>query len=251
MILCEERDRVFKISLNRPERKNALTLEMIDQLQLALDRANASTAAVVVLGGEGSLFCSGHDFADMVERDIEQMRVLMQHCSNAMMTVRRLQQPVIAVVQGAAIGAGCQLALSCDLVVAERSAVFRTPGAQSGWFCSTPSVAVSRALPAKRAFEMLFCGDPVTAEQALEWGMINRVAEPGELQRMTDDLIHALLRGSCTAKKIGKKLFYAQQSLDETAAYELAQEVMASSALLPEGQETMRAFLEKRPPKFD
>lgn len=167
-----------------------------------------------------------------------------------MQTLHEIPQPVVARVHGLATGAGCQLALTCDLVVASEEAAFETPGGRGGWFCTTPMVAVTRAVGAKRALEMLLTGDPVDAQRAFQWGMVNRVVPHASLETETRELAERASRGSVASKAIGKRAFYAQVALDEHQAYAHAAEVMATSALLPDAQEGMRAFLEKRRPTF-
>jgi enoyl-CoA hydratase/carnithine racemase len=250
LVDVRDRDGVAEIVLCRPERRNALSVAMIRELQAAIDRVGASGAAACVLGAMGPVFCSGHDFADMAGRGLEDMRAMLLACARMMQSLHELPQPVVARVQGLATGAGCQLALECDLVVASEEAAFETPGGRGGWFCTTPMVAVTRAVGAKRALEMVLTGDPVDARRALDWGMVNRVVPAASLEAEARSLAERASRGSLASKAMGKRAFYAQVALDEHQAYALATEVMASSALLADAQEGMRAFIEKRKPNF-
>lgn len=248
-VICAEA--IIEITLNRPERRNPLSLEMITELTCAFREAKESDAAGIILGARGPVFSAGHDFNDMLDQDLVRLRELMQACSDMMQLLHQVPQPVIAQVQGPAFGAGCQLALSCDLVVASDAAMFRTPGGGGGWFCFTPMVALARAVGRKRALEMLMTGDPIPAAQALEWGMINRVAPAATLAETTRDLITRATRGSQLMKALGKQAFYAQLDLDEARAYAYATELMASTGTMAHPQERMRAFVEKRAPVFD
>jgi enoyl-CoA hydratase/carnithine racemase len=235
------------ITMNRPERRNALSeahmRELIDAVQRAAD--DRETRAVV-LAANGPVFSSGHDFADMVERDLDGMRRLLGTCVDLMAALRRAPQPVVARVQGTATAAGCQLVASCDLAVAAEEATFATPGGRGGWFCTTPMVAVARAIAPKRALEMLFTGDAIDARTALAWGLVNRVVPAADLVRATEALARAASRGSVAAKAAGKRAFYDTVALDVDAAYAHAAEVMATSALTDDAREMMHAFLAKR-----
>jgi enoyl-CoA hydratase/carnithine racemase len=239
-------DTITEITLNRPDKRNALTYEMINELIAAFQEVGASEALGIILNANGSVFCAGHDYADMLSRDLAGMRDLMHKCSEMMQLIHTLPQPVIASVQGLAIGAGCQLALTCDLVVASEQAGFRTPGNSRGWFCFTPMVAVSRAIGRKRALEMLLTGDIVSAEQAAVWGMVNRVVPAEQLAEATLDLAQRATRGSRVMMALGKEAYYAQVEWDEAQAYKYAAEVMASTGTMPDAQARMRAFTERK-----
>lgn len=250
-ITIEHGETVSVVRLNRPERRNALNFEVLAELHEALESIGQSDARALILEAAGNVFCSGHDFEDLLAREQSGLRRMFQVCAEIMMLMRALPQPVIAAVQGPAIGAGAQLALSCDLVVASSTATFQTPGGKGGWFCHTPGVAVARATSTKRALEMLFTGETVSADTALAWGMINRSVEPDKLSDEAMELALRASRGSRSSKALGKQTFYNQIEMDDWHAYQFATEVMASSALLPDGQETMQAFVEKRPADFD
>ncbi len=236
------------VTMNRPERRNALSEAHMTELIDALRRiGEAGDARAVVLAAAGPVFSAGHDFADMAERDLAGMRRLLATCTELMLALQRLPQPVVAQVQGTATAAGCQLVATCDLAVAADTATFATPGGKGGWFCSTPMVAVSRVLTPKRALEMLFAGDPIDAATALAWGLVNRVVPAERLVEETAALARAASRGSTASKALGKRAFYDTVALDVEAAYARACEVMASSAVTDDGREAMRSFLEKRP----
>jgi len=235
------------ITMNRPERRNALSEAHMHDLIAALHTAgdDPETRAVIVAAA-GSVFSAGHDFADMAERDLGGMRRLLATCTELMLTLQRLPQPVVARVQGLATAAGCQLVASCDLAVAAEEARFATPGGRGGWFCTTPMVAVARAVGRKRALEMLFTGDPIDAGTALAWGLVNRVVPRERLDEESEALARAASRGSLAAKALGKRAFYDTIDVDVEAAYARACEVMATSATTPDGREAIASFLEKR-----
>ena len=249
-ILSTREDTLAIITMNRPERRNALSYEHIDELIDALTTAGASDARAVVIAANGPAFSAGHDYGDMVERDLQGFRALFARCKEMMTLVQSIPQPVIASVQGVATGAGCQLVATCDLAVASEEATFATPGGRGGWFCSTPMVAVSRAIGRKRALEMLFTGDAIDARTAAEWGLVNRVVPAAELRAATEKLAHAASRGSTVSKAVGKQAFYAQIDLDQPHAYAYASEVMAASAVTPDGREAIASFFEKRKPVY-
>jgi enoyl-CoA hydratase/carnithine racemase len=246
----EERDSIATLSLARPERRNPLSLDVMLELRDALRAIGASKARGVVIGSSGPVFCAGHDYADMVNRDLAGMRQLLTVCTELMTAVQSIPQPVIARVQGLATGAGCQLVAACDLAVAAEDAEFQTPGGAGGLFCTTPMVSVSRAIGRKRALELLFTGDKIDARTAAEWGLVNRVVPAAELVAATDALIRRATRGSAFSKGLGKQAYYAQIDLDQPKAYAYALEVMASNAVAEDGQESIRAFTEKRRPHF-
>ena len=223
------------VTMNRPERRNALSEAHMTELTRAFRTlGEAGEARAIVL-------------ADMVERDLDGMRRLLATCTELMLTIQRAPQPVVAQVQGVATAAGCQLVASCDLAVAAEEATFATPGGKGGWFCTTPMVAVARAVGRKRALEMLLTGDAIDAPTALGWGLVNRVVPRERLEEETRALARAASRGSSASKALGKRAFYETVALDVEAAYARACEVMATSALTEDGREMMRAFLEKRP----
>jgi enoyl-CoA hydratase/carnithine racemase len=243
-----EYGRFVTICMNRPDRRNALSLDHMLELIDAFQAANASDCPGVILAGAGPVFSAGHDFADMVGQDLGFMRHLLNVCADLMTTMQSIRQPVIAKVQGLATAAGCQLVCSTDLAVASTEASFAIPGGKGGWFCHTPLVAVARSIERKRALEMAFTGDAIDADTALRWGMVNQVVPPDQLDTATEDLLSRATRGSFASKNLGKSAFYAQVDLDQPKAYAHAVEVMAAASQLPDGQEAMAAFLAKRPP---
>ncbi len=238
------------IVMNRPERRNALSLDHMEELTHAFRTVGAGNSRGVILAARGPVFSAGHDFADMAGRNLNEMRALLNTCTELMTTIQSIPQPVVARVHGLATAAGCQLVATCDLAVASEKASFATPGGKGGWFCTTPMVAVSRAVGRKRVLEMLMTGDPIDAKMAEEWGMVNKVVPEDKLDQETRSLLERATRGSALSKGIGKQAFYAQIDLDQPKAYAYAVEVMASSALTEDAQEGMRAFLEKRQPVY-
>jgi enoyl-CoA hydratase/carnithine racemase len=242
-IECRSDNGIAEVILNRPNKRNALTLEMIEELATVLKTVQASEASAVILRAAGPSFCAGHDYEDMLGRDLSGMRQLMHSCSALVQLIHQLPQPVIAAVQGYAIGAGCQMALSCDMVIAAEDAAFRTPGGARGWFCFTPMVALARAVGRKRALEMLMTGEFVTAEKASSWGMINRVVPAADLEASAIDLALKASQGSRQMMGLGKHAYYAQIDLDEAKAYDYAAELMASTGTMPDAQARMQSFV--------
>lgn len=238
------------ITMNSPKRRNALSLKHMLELTAAFREVGESPARGAFLAANGPVFSAGHDFADMVGRDLVAMRALLKVCTTLMSTIQEIPQPVLARIQGLATAAGCQLVATCDLAVASSEAGFATPGGKGGWFCTTPMVAVSRNIGRKRALEMLLTGDVIDAHTAADWGLINRVVPPEQLVEESQRLLAAATRGSFISKGIGKQAYYAQIELAQPLAYAYAQEVMASASQTPDAQEGMSAFLEKRAPNF-
>jgi enoyl-CoA hydratase/carnithine racemase len=250
MVLVEGDGPFVTITMNRPERRNALSLEHMIELTAAFVEAGKSDARGVILAGNGPVFSAGHDFADMVGADLVAMRELLWTCTELMNTMQRLPQPVVARVHGLATAAGCQLVAASDLAVAAEGAGFATPGGKGGWFCHTPMVAVARAVERKRAFEMALTGDTIDANTALQWGLVNWVVPSEELESATLDLLERATRGSVMSKALGKHTLYRQLGMDQHQAYAYAVEVMAAASQTADGQEGMASFLEKRPPKW-
>jgi enoyl-CoA hydratase/carnithine racemase len=238
------------ITMNRPQRRNALSLEMLLSLTAAFDMVAESDALGIVLAANGPVFSAGHDFADVAGADHASVRRLLQACTDLMDLVQRVPQPVVARVHGLATAAGCQLVASTDLAVAAESAGFAAPGGKGGWFCHTPMVAIGRNVGRKRAFELAMSGDVIDAKTACEWGLVNRVVPDGDLDDAVSELLDRVTRGSAESKALGKQALYAQLSLGQPAAYDYAMEVMAASSQLPDAQEGIRAFLDKRAPKW-
>jgi enoyl-CoA hydratase/carnithine racemase len=249
-VLREDRDGIATLTMNRPQQMNLLTAEMLAALQDAFDAiAKDKSIRVVILAAAGKGFCAGHDLKEIRALG-EQPKIagLFVQCSRMMMTIQNLPQPVIAKVQGAAAAAGAQLVAQCDLAVASEAAKFVTSGVTWGFFCSTPGVAIGRNLQRKRAMEMLLTGEPVGAQRALEWGLVNRVAAADALDAETLALAKIIASKPPATVAAGKRGFYQQMDMDLARAYALAGEVISSSFAHDEGREGMAAFIEKRPP---
>jgi enoyl-CoA hydratase/carnithine racemase len=249
-LLVDRDGDITTITLDRPEKRNALALDVMEELTEALREVGRSDALGVVLAANGPVFSAGHNFGDMASADLDAARHLFAVCTEMMDTVQALPQPVVARVHALATAAGCQLVATCDLAVAGASAAFAIPGGKGGLFCHTPLVAVARNIGRKRALEMALTGDPIDATTAADWGLINRVVPDDRLDAEVADLIGRATRGSALSKALGKRAFYAQVGLDQPAAYALAMEEMANAAMLDDAQEGFRAFLDKRHPNF-
>jgi enoyl-CoA hydratase/carnithine racemase len=242
---------VARVTLNRPDKRNALSLELMEELIDALDTIGAAPdVRAVVIDGAGVAFSAGHDLSEMVGRDLPFYQRLFDVCTELMEKIHRLPQPVIAKVHGIATAAGCQLVAACDLAVAADDARFATPGVKIGLFCSTPMVPLSRAIGRKRALEMLLTGELVDASTALEWGLVNRVVPSEQLDDAVAELVDAIARSSPLTVGIGKEAFYAQVELDEHRAYDLTKAVMSMNSMAADAQEGICAFLEKRDPTW-
>lgn len=238
------------ITMNYPQRRNALSLKHMLELTSAFREVGESNALGVILAANGPAFSAGHDFADVVDRDLVAVRKLLKVCTTLMDTIQEIPQPVLARVHALATAAGCQLVATCDLAVASTEAGFATPGGKGGWFCTTPMIAVSRNIGRKRALEMLLTGDVIDAQTAADWGLVNRVVPPEQLVEESLRLLGAATRGSYISKGIGKQAYYAQMDLPQPLAYDYAIEVMASTSQIDDAQEGMHAFLEKRKAQF-
>jgi enoyl-CoA hydratase/carnithine racemase len=238
------------ITLDRAERRNALSLDLMRELLAELDQLS-DDCAVVVIDARGPAFSAGHDLAEMVARDDAFYDELFTVCTNLMLRLHELPQPVIAKVQGIATAAGCQLVAACDLAVAVDTATFATPGVRIGLFCSTPMVPLTRAIGRKRALQMLLTGEPINAATALDWGLVNQVVSARELDAAVDELVNQIVRFSPRVIGLGKRAFYDQVERAERDAYEHVQPVMAANAANADAQEGIAAFLEKRQPIWD
>jgi len=250
-ILVERSGDFATITMNRPQRRNALSLEHMRELITAFGEVGNSDARGIVLAGNGPVFSAGHDFADMAGADLPFMRSLLTTCTDLMTLIQHVPQPVVARVHSLATAAGCQLVATADLAVASENAGFATPGGKGGWFCHTPMVAVARNVGRKRAAELAMSGDVIDAATALDWGLVNRVVAAAQLDSAVHDLLERVTRGSAASKGIGKQALYAQIDLDQPKAYAYAIEVMAATSQTPDAQEGMKAFLEKRKPDWD
>jgi enoyl-CoA hydratase/carnithine racemase len=249
-LLVKHEGDVATVTLNRPEKRNALALEVMLELTAALAEIGESDARGVVLAANGPVFSAGHNFGDLAGVDLDASRRLFHVCTEMMTTIQRIPQPVVAKVHALATAAGCQLVASCDLAVASEEASFALPGGKGGLFCHTPLVAVARNIGRKRALEMALTGDPIDAHTAAEWGLVNRVVPAAELDEATHHLLTRATRGSAMSKRLGKQAFYAQIDLPQDRAYDYAVELMSSAALTPDAQEGIASFLEKRRPSF-
>jgi len=250
-ILLEERaNAVLRLTLNRPQARNALSVALMTTLVEALGGAAGDREArVVVIAGAGPAFCAGHDLRELREDPRrETYERIFALCSELMLTIVRLPKPVIAEVHGVATAAGCQLVATCDLAVAAEEARFATPGVNIGLFCSTPMVALSRAVGRKAAMEMLLTGELIDAATAHSLGLVNRVVPQNELRAAVDGLAGQIAGKSAFTVKIGKEAFYRQAELDLAAAYRYAAEVMTTNMLARDAEEGIDAFLEKRAP---
>jgi enoyl-CoA hydratase/carnithine racemase len=250
-ILFEERaDGVLRLILNRPEARNALSVELMTALLAALGRvADDPLSRVVVIAGAGPAFCAGHDLRELrQDRRRETYQRIFALCSELMLAIVRLPKPVIAEVHGVATAAGCQLVATCDLAVAAAEARFATPGVNIGLFCSTPMVALSRAVGRKAAMEMLLTGELIDAATARSLGLVNRVVAREGLRDAVDGLARQIAGKSAFTVKIGKEAFYRQAELDLAAAYRYAAEVMTTNMLAEDAGEGIDAFLAKRAP---
>jgi enoyl-CoA hydratase/carnithine racemase len=241
--------RVTRITLDRPERRNALSLSLMDAMLEALEKLPPDTD-VVVIDAKGPVFSAGHDLSEMVERDAAFYDELFDVCTQLMLAVHAVPQPVIARVQGGATAAGCQLVAACDLAVASDDAWFATPGVKIGLFCSTPMVPLTRVIGRRRAMRMLLTGEPIDARTALDWGLVNEVVAADDLDRAVEDLVAQILRFSPRVIGLGKQMFYAQIDVDEDVAYQRAKVTMAANAADADAQEGIGAFLEKRDPDW-
>ncbi len=249
-LLVKAEGPITTITLNRPEKRNALSLEVLHELGAAFAEVGASDAVGVVLAANGPVFSAGHNFADMAGTDLAGARRVFLACRAALDTIQAIPQPVLAKVHALATAAGCQLVATCDLAVASEDAGFAIPGGKGGLFCHTPLVAVGRAVGRKRALELAMTGDVIDARTAADWGLVNRVVPAGQLDDAAHDLITRATRGSAESKGLGKHGFYAQIDLPQDKAYDLTLELMAAAVTTPDAQEGITAFLEKRKPQF-
>ena len=252
MLRSQDARGVVTLRLNRPQAFNALSEAMFAALQREFDAIAADEAVrVVVLGAEGKAFCAGHDLKEMrATPSLDYYQRLFAQCSKTMLSVQHLPVPVIARVHGVATAAGCQLVAMCDLAVASSTAKFAVSGVNLGLFCSAPGVALSRSVLRKPAFEMLVTGEFISAEEARERGLINRVAEPEHLDAEVERLVASIISKPRVAVAMGKELFYRQAELGIAAAYEAAGETMACNMMDEAALEGVQAFIEKRPARW-
>jgi len=250
-VLFERDGKIARITMNRPEKRNALSLAHMQELISCLKTiGEEKKASVIILGGNGPAFCAGHDLSEMVGRDPGFYRHIFDVCCELMETIQAIPQPVIAKVHGVATAAGCQLAAACDLVVAAEEARFATPGVRIGLFCSTPMVALSRAVGQKKSMEMLLTGEFISAEEALTEGLVNRLVAADALEEQTTALAQKIAEASPIVVGIGKQAFYRQLDMPTEQAYAYTKEVMSFNASFADAQEGICAFLEKRKPEW-
>jgi enoyl-CoA hydratase/carnithine racemase len=244
-------DGVTVLTLNRPEKRNALSLDVMRELIAAFEAIGADRSVkVVVLRGAGPAFSAGHDLREMLERSVAEYRTVFDTCVQLMEKIQAIPQPVIAQIAGIATAAGCQLVATCDLAVASEDARFATPGVKIGLFCTTPMVALTRAIGRKRAMQMLLTGEMIDARTAADWGLVNRVVPAADLDRVTHELAASIASAASFVVGLGKAAFYAQIDLDQPKAYAYAKEVMSMNALADDAQEGMCAFVDKRAPSW-
>jgi len=246
-----ERGPIARVTLDRPERRNPLSLQMMREATAAIrELGDDPSCAVVVITGSGPALSAGHELGEMVDRTLEQEREVFATCVELMECIQAIRQPVIAEVQGHAIAAGCQLVATCDLAVTADTARFGTPGVKIGLFCSTPMVAVSRNIGRKRAMQMLLTGETIDAATAVEWGLVNESVPADDLRARVDQLASQIADASPLTLEIGKQAFYRQIDLPQDEAYRNMAETMATNAVTCDAQEGMSAFLEKRTPQW-
>ena len=252
-LLMHQRDSrgMITLTLNRPHAFNALSEGLLDALQAALDRIAADDSArVLVIAASGPAFCAGHDLKEMrAAPSLAGYERLFAQCGRMMMSIQQLPLPVIARVQGMATAAGCQLVAMCDLAVAARDARFAASGINLGLFCSTPSVALSRNVSRKAAFEMLATGDFIGADEALAQGLVNRVVDAAALDAEVEKLVARIVAKPRVALAMGKALFYRQLETGIAAAYADAQQTMACNMMEACALDGVQAFIDKRTPK--
>ena len=249
-VIVEYGEPFATITLNRPEKRNALALDVMVEVAEAFREVGSSSAVGAILAANGPVFSAGHNFADMAGADLDHITHLFEVCTEMMNTIQSIPQPVVAKVHALATAAGTQLVASCDLAVAAESASFAIPGGKGGLFCHTPLVAVARNVGRKRAMEMALTGDAIDAVTAVSWGLINYAVPDDQLDSAVHDLLSRATRGSVASKAAGKRGFYAQTELGQTDAYAFAVDLMSRSATTRDAQEGIAAFLEKRRASF-
>ena len=248
-VILEEQEGLATVTMNRGEKRNPLSTAMMTALIDTFEKlGQRREVRAVILAGAGPAFSAGHDLGEMRGRDLDFYRHEFDLCARLMQTVQAIPQPVIARVHGIATAAGCQLVATCDLAIASENAKFATPGVKIGLFCSTPMVALSRAIGRKHAMEMLLSGQPIDAHTAAGWGLVNRVVADSELALETRKLALLIADASSLTVALGKQAFYAQIDLDQAKAYDYTKEVMSQNAMAADAQEGIGAFLDKRKP---
>jgi enoyl-CoA hydratase/carnithine racemase len=251
-ILVHREDEIATVTMNRPDKRNALSTSMMHELTDAFETLGRDPQGVraIILAANGPAFSAGHDLSELVDGDLTAYRRVFDVCTVLMTTIQSIPQPVVAQVQRIATAAGCQLVATCDLAVASTEARFATPGVKIGLFCTTPMVALSRAIGRKRALQMLLTGVPISAQTAADWGLVNEVVAPAVLAAATRELARSIAEASSLTVALGKQAFYTQIDLDQPKAYAYAKEVMSMNAMAADAQEGMGAFLQKRQPAW-
>jgi enoyl-CoA hydratase/carnithine racemase len=252
-VLLEKDPPLGWLTLNRPETRNALSLEMIEAIRSVLDKVEKeSRMSILIIRANGPVFSAGHDIREMMQKrgSLSQLRKIFTACNKMMLKLHELPQPVIAQVSGVATAAGCQLVAACDLAVAETGARFATPGVKIGLFCTTPMVPLVRVVGRRRAMEMLLSGRFISAQEALQFGLVNKVVPAEDLAEETRNWALELAQASPFVLSLGKRAFYSQVDLDEGSAYEYAREVIAINCMAEDAGEGMSAFVEKRKPMW-
>ena len=240
---------IATLLLDRPEKRNALSLNTLEEMIQALeDLAAHPEVRVAVLRGNGPVFSAGHDLQELAGGDLQRYRKIFATCMKMMLLLSEIPQPVIAVVHGIATAAGCQMVAACDLAIATEDARFATPGVKIGFFCTTPMVPLSRVVGRKKALEMLFTGEFISAQEALQFGLVNRVVPPAEIDDAVRKLADHICQFSRTVLGVGKEAFYQQIEMSERLAYAYASEIISVNGVMPVAREGMAAFLEKRDP---
>lgn len=248
-ILVETQGEIGLITMNSPKTINALSQNMVGEMISALEAfGSEDSIKVLIVRANGKHFCSGHNLREMVGPGAAESRFIFDRCTKMMSLIHHIPQIVIAQVHGIATAAGCQLTAQCDLAVADETARFATPGVKIGLFCTTPMVALSRAVGSKMALEMLLTGRMISADEALACGLINKVVPASDLSNVTLELARSIAEASAFTLATGKRAFYEQIGLDEPRAYEYAANVMSINLLAEDAQEGIKAFLEKRKP---
>jgi enoyl-CoA hydratase/carnithine racemase len=239
------------VTLNRPDKRNALSTGMMSELIECLGACAAMPAVrAVIIAAAGKAFCAGHDLHELSARDEDEYRKVFELCTDLMLAIQMVPLPVIAEVQGVATAAGCQLVAACDLAVAGADATFATPGVKIGLFCTTPMVPLVRSVGRKRAMHMLLTGTAIDGPTALEWGLVNDVVPADRLPATTRELASVIATASRETVATGKRAFYQQIGMDERSAYECAKQTMTSNAMSADAQEGISAFLAKRAPAW-
>ncbi|XP_068962489.1 enoyl-CoA hydratase domain-containing protein 3, mitochondrial-like isoform X2 [Petaurus breviceps papuanus] len=250
LTICRQLDGIRTIILNNPKKRNALSLAMLKSLQNdILHDAESKDLRVIIISAEGPVFSSGHDLKELTDEQSQDYRAeVFQTCAEVMMLIQKHPVPIIAKVNGLATAAGCQLVASCDIALASEKSHFATPGVNVGLFCSTPAVALGRAVPKKVALEMLFTGEPITAQEALLHGLLSKVVPEEKLEEETMKIAQKICTSSRSVVTVGKATFYRQLTKDLKTAYHLASQAMMDNLATRDGQEGITAFIQKRKP---